>query len=218
MDFIQKIKKLYNLNSQRNGHDEAEIKKAEYILNLKLPVILRQFYLEVGSLAELKIDGLFINEDNHLIICFNEYINCTFYILPEDLEKENPNVYLKRCDNTSCVWSYFLDEFIMHNVFKYALHNLEYNAEWEINEAWNCGDYNREKDFEMMVKKWKPIEYRGKKTQTLFDDFYTIDYSEIIRIAWSGDHDCVIYYGTTYENKYNVFKEKIEHEFNIEGK
>ena len=39
-----------------------------------------------------------------------------------------------------------------------------------------------------------------------------MDYSELIDIGDCGDHDVTIRYGTSYEDKYLAFKEKIERE------
>ena len=226
MDFIRKIKKLYNLNSESSGRSESEIADAEYVLSVKIPPLLRRYYLEIGSLpapefAEtpallLSLNELFIN-DNYLVFYSGKHFGTEyFYILLDDLDKENPKIYMKN----GYIYTEYLDEFIQNIAFRHAIYSLKYTNKWKIRDAWNSGHYLHEKAYETMVKQWTKIRLRRREmnkrnkkyTEYTNDTFYTIDYSEIIDEGDSGDHDVTIEYGTSYEDRYIAFKEKIERE------
>jgi hypothetical protein len=103
MDYIQKIRTLYNL-SGNDGYSENEIIEAENKLNIKLPKVLREYYAILGKnevlnkthnvLYELnEIDPS--NDEEYLIFYEDNQGACIWGINKNDLENDNPEVYRK---------------------------------------------------------------------------------------------------------------------------
>ena len=126
MDYIQKIKLLYNLPENKDyGIDEKEIITMENNFNIKLPGKLREYYLKLGDneiindsfnhLLEIK-DIEFTDDGNFLVFYTeNQEVVC-WGINKNDLENENPKVYgTYDPDNLTEEW--FIDSETAENFF-----------------------------------------------------------------------------------------------------
>ncbi|MDR1199535.1 MAG: hypothetical protein LBK94_11105, partial [Prevotellaceae bacterium] len=103
MDHIQKIKLLYNLTKNKNhGISENEIVLMENNLKIKLPKILREYYLELGNNENINnsFNRLFepkeisFTEDKKYLVFYEENQGVVYWAINKnDMESDNPKVY-----------------------------------------------------------------------------------------------------------------------------
>jgi hypothetical protein len=124
MDYIQKIKLLYNLSENKdNGIDENEIIKVENNLGIKFPRILREYYLTIGNNENinnsfntlLKPKDIGFTEDSSYLVFYEENQGVVYWAVNRnELEYENPKVY-GNYDPNDLTQDWFIDSETMEN-------------------------------------------------------------------------------------------------------
>jgi hypothetical protein len=108
---FKEIKTLYDIIDNDYGIKEAEIVACEIRLGIKLPYVLRQYYLELGHHEELN------QSQNNLILPNKLNFNTEHYLI----------VYV---ENQGCVlWGIKRSDFKFHDPSVYALHEETWELE-----------------------------------------------------------------------------------------
>ena len=118
MNIFEKINLLYNLTGNY-GYSENEIIKAENKLEIKIPQILREYYLKLGKnknlnksfnrLLSINNEEIGFTDDKNYFVFYEEN-QCAAYwaINTKDMEKNNPKVF-RNYDPNNCVDEWLLD-------------------------------------------------------------------------------------------------------------
>ena len=143
MDYLQKIRLLYNLSDNKNfGIKNNVLVSVENNLGIKLPKILYDYYLQFGNNkkinkllppSEIKYSG----DGEYLIFreWDDKFVVSAFH--KNDLNKENPKVFSKFYpDNLTIGWhmvSETMDSFLLSMAYEKGLTNgLEFSAGYYI--------------------------------------------------------------------------------------
>ncbi|UPZ14966.1 SMI1/KNR4 family protein [Flavobacterium humidisoli] len=193
MNYIQKIKRLYNLSENENyGFSENQILDLEKTLNIKLPSKLREYYLELGKEENLNYshnrllkpeNEIGFSDDDYLVI-YEENQNVAFWgIKKEDLKEDNPPVYgnydtIEKSDweiETQTTDNFFL----FMAVFSGTLGGLQYN-----------GNYMGEIEPEIVKfveDNWKLVPEISRENQKVYtDEFY-----DVISLSFDQNNKCL---------------------------
>jgi hypothetical protein len=124
MDYIKKIEVLYNLPENKNyGIDENEIILAENNLKIKLPRILREYYLKLGKNKKINNSfnqllkpkqTKFTDGGNYLVFCEENQGVIYWAININDMENDNPKVY-STYDQNNSNQEWYIDSETMEN-------------------------------------------------------------------------------------------------------
>jgi hypothetical protein len=215
MDYIQKIKLLYNLSENKDyGFNEAEIIEIENCFKIKLPHILREYYLKLGKNEDinnsfnklLKPNETGFTEDNNYFVFYEENQAVVYWAINKhDFENENPKVY-GNYDPKDLTQDWFIDSETMEGFllsmayWNGVLGGLNYSANYS-NE--NSIDENIVKNIET---NWNEVQ--GITNQQL--RFFTNENKEIIALTNDLENKVNgIYIGTNDTEKYKQALEKI---------
>jgi hypothetical protein len=215
MDYIQKIKLLYNLPENYNyGIPENEIIAMENILKIKLPKILREYYLELGNnksinnsfnrLLEPKEIGF--TEDNKYLVFYEENQGVVYWAINKsDIGNEDPRVYASYYPN-DLTQEWFIDSETTENFllsmayWNGALEGLNFLANYSNDNGINNNTIKKiENNF---------TEINGITNQQL--RFFTDNDIGIIALTFESENKYNgIYIGTNNQETYKNILEKI---------
>lgn len=193
MNYIQKIKRLYNLSENENyGFSESEMLELEKTLETKLPSKFKEYYLELGKEENLNYsfnrllqpdDEIGFSDDDYLVF-YEENQNVAFWgIKKEDLKEDNPPVYgnydtIEKSDweiETQTTENFFL----FMAVFSGTLGGLQYN-----------GNYMGEIEPEIVKfveDNWKLVPEISRENQKVYtDEFY-----DVISLSFDQNNKCL---------------------------
>lgn len=193
MNYIQKIKRLYNLSENENyGFSESEMLELEKTLETKLPSKFKEYYLELGKEENLNYsfnrllqpdDEIGFSDDDYLVF-YEENQNVAFWgIKKEDLKEDNPPVYgnydtIEKSDweiETQTTENFFL----FMAVFSGTLGGLQYN-----------GNYMGEIEPEIVKfveDNWKLVPEISRENQKVYtDEFY-----DLISLSFDQNNKCL---------------------------
>ena len=208
MEIINNIKKLYGISDEENhGYDEKIVVELEKRLDITLPKVLRDYYLQLGKnlyvneteMLLMRIDGTslsynyvypFFSDDNYFCFCRDVEEKTFFGIRTNDLEKSNPIVYVKK--KTCSEWNviYELDKFLLFIAYENGvLGGLLYRGETKKRK------YRRKRKFfskSVSEETIKVIENNWKELYELSNlngtaRYFTNDNDEILRLHYVED-------------------------------
>lgn len=192
MNYIQKIKRLYNLSENENyGFSEDQIFNLEKKLNVNLPSKLKEYYLELGKEEKLnycfnrllKPENEIGFSDDDFLVFYEENQNVAFWgIKKEDLSKENPPVYGNYDTIEKSDWEIetetIEDFFLLMAVFNGTLGGLQFN-----------GNYLGEIDSQIVKfveENYTLVPNISRENQKVYtDDFY-----EVISLSFDQENNC----------------------------
>jgi hypothetical protein len=101
IDF-KKIRELYDINDNSFGLQETEIIECEDRLDLKLPEVLKEYYLQLGNHSGLNQTQdrlllphqLYLHDNGYLVFYEENQAVSIWGIKQQDLTLENPSVYI----------------------------------------------------------------------------------------------------------------------------
>jgi hypothetical protein len=102
MNYLGKIRRLFQLpEEESSGFSETEIAAVEQSLNIKLPAVLREYYLIIGKNEKvndshnklLGPDTIYFTEDRYLVFYEENQGVVQWGIKESDLSIGNPSVW-----------------------------------------------------------------------------------------------------------------------------
>lgn len=99
---FKEIRDLYGIGEENYGVPEKEIAEAEEKLSVRLPQVLKDYYLQLGGHEAINQtqdslllpSQLYFSEDGHLIFYAENQAVAVWGIKKADLTQENPPVYM----------------------------------------------------------------------------------------------------------------------------
>jgi hypothetical protein len=219
MDYIQRIKLLYNLPQNNTyGISENEIILMENNLKIKLPKILREYYLTLGNNKNINnsFNRLFepkeisFTEDGNYLVFYEENQGVVYWAINKnDMENENPRVY-GNYDPDDLTQDWFIDSETTDN---FLLSMAYWNG---VLEGLNfSANYSNDSGIESnIIKNIEDnfSEIKGITNQQL--RFFTDRNIEIIVLTFDTKYNYNgIYIGTNDEEAYKNIVEKINIEW-----
>jgi hypothetical protein len=215
MDYIQKIKLLYNLPENNNyAIPENEIIAMENNLKIKLPKILREYYLKLGN--NKMINNSFnrllepkeveFTENSKYLVFYEENQGVAYWAINRnDIENEDPKVYASY-DPNDLIQEWFIDSETVGNFlltmayWNGALEGLNFSANYSNDDGI---DNNAIKNIENNF-----TEIKGITNQLL--RFFTNNDIGIIALTFDSENKYNgIYIGTNNKEVYKKILEKI---------
>ncbi|KAF2079950.1 SMI1/KNR4 family protein [Flavobacterium sharifuzzamanii] len=192
MNYIQKIKRLYNLSENENyGFSENQILDLETRLNVKLPSKLKEYYLELGKEENLnycfnrllKPENEIGFSDDDFLVFYEENQNVAFWgIKREDLSLDNPPIYGNYDTIEKSDWEMETetteDFFLLMAVFNGTLGGLQFN-----------GNYLGEIDSEvvkLVEENYALVPEISRENQKI----YTADFYDVISLSFDQENNC----------------------------
>lgn len=213
MTIIQKIKRLYNLSENENhGFSQTEILDLEKKLEVKLPVKLKEYYLELGKEENLnysynrllKPDGeIGFSEDNYLVIYEENQVVAFWGIKKEDLKQDNPPVYGNYDTIEKSDWEIesqtIEDFFLWMAVYNGTLGGLQYNGNF-------FGEIDPE-TVKQIEERWMLVPEISRDNQKVFTD----NYYEMISLSFDQENNCTgAFIGTNDQERFDAILENLD--------
>ncbi|KAF2507268.1 SMI1/KNR4 family protein [Flavobacterium foetidum] len=213
MNYIQKIKRLYNLSENENyGFSEDEILRLEKNLETALPAKLKEYYLELGQEENLNYtynrllkpeNEIGFSEDDFLVI-YEENQNVAIWgIKKEDLKLKNPPVYGNYDTIEKSDWEVenqtTEDFFLMMAIYNGTFGGLRYNGNF-------IGEIDSE-IVKLVREKWTLVPEISRDNQKVYtDDFY-----DVISLSFDKNNNCTAaFIGTSDQNRFDDILDVIE--------
>ncbi|MFC4478553.1 SMI1/KNR4 family protein [Flavobacterium chungangensis] len=213
MNYIQKIKRLYNLSENENyGFSENQILDLEKKLEIKLPLKLKEYYLELGKEENLNYsfnrllkpeNEIGFSDDNFLVF-YEENQNVAFWgIKKEDLSKKNPPVYgnydtIEKSDweiETQTTENFFL----FMAVFSGTLGGLQFNGN-------HFGEIDSE-IVKLVEENYTLVPEISRENQKVYtDDFYFV-----ISLSFDQENNCTgAFIGSSNQERFDAILDNID--------
>ncbi|MEN2488692.1 SMI1/KNR4 family protein [Flavobacterium sp. B11] len=213
MNYIQKIKRLYNLSENENyGFSENEILDLETRLNVKLPSKLKEYYLELGKEENLnycfnrllKPENEIGFSDDDFLVFYEENQNVAFWgIKKEDLSQNNPPVYGNYDTIEKSDWEMETETtenfFVLMAVFNGTLGGLQFN-----------GNYLGEIDSQIVKiveKNYTLVPEISRENQKVYtDEFY-----EVISLSFDQENNCTgAFIGSSIQERFDAILDLVD--------
>lgn len=213
MNYIQKIKRLYDLSENKNyGFSENQILTLEKKLDIELPIKFKEYYLELGIEENLnysfnrllKPENEIGFSDDGFLVFYEEHQNAAFWgIKKEDLLQDNPPIYGNYDTIEKSHWeietSSIENFFLLMAVFNGTLGGLPYN-----------GNYFGEVDPEIVnfiAANYTLIPEISKENQKVYtDQFY-----DVISLSFDKDTNCSgAFIGTSNQERFDSILEQLD--------
>lgn len=213
MNYIQKIKRLYNLSESENfGFSEVEIQEIQEKLETQFPLKIKEYYLELGKQKSLnysynrllKPDTEIGFSDNGYLVFYEENQVVAFWgIKTEDLKLDNPPVWVNYDTIEKSGWILETKTtenfFLLMAVCNGTLGGLQYNGNF-------FGDVDAE-TVKCIEKHWASIEDVSTKNQKV----YTNDYKEVISLCFDDQYNCNgVFIGTSDQERFDTILDRLD--------
>jgi len=213
MNYIQKIKRLYNLSENESyGFSDDEIQELEKKLSIKLPLKLKEYYLELGKEENLNYsynrllnfkDEVEFSDDGYLIIYEENQVVAFWGIKKDDLSRDNPPVYGNYDTIEKSDWvietNTINDFFLLMAVYNGTFGGLKYNANF-----FGTIDANT---VSFVEKNWSIIKEISREDQRI----YTNDYYEVIILFFDDSNVCTgSFIGTSNQNRFDKMLDSLD--------
>ncbi|KAF2335832.1 SMI1/KNR4 family protein [Flavobacterium nitrogenifigens] len=213
MNYIQKIKRLYNLSENKNyGFSENQILDLEKTLNVKLPSKLKEYYLELGTEENLnycfnrllKPENEIGFSDDDFLVFYEENQNVAFWgIKKEDLSLENPPVYGNYDTIEKSDWEMEIETtenfFLLMAVFNGTLGGLQFN-----------GNYLGEIDSEivkLVEENYALVPEISRENQKV----YTADFYDVISLSFDQENNCTgAFIGSSDQERFDAILDLVD--------
>ena len=212
MNYIQKIKRLYNLSENENyGFSEAEILELEKDLEITLPIKLKEYYLELGKEENLnyvynrllKPEEVAFSEDDFLVI-YEENQNVAIWgIKNDDLKLDNPPGYGNYDTIERSEWEIETqtteDFFLFMGVYNGTLGGLQYNGNY-------IGDIDSA-IVKQVEENWTFVPEISRDNQKVYtDNFY-----DIISLSFDKNNNCTAsFIGSSNQERFDAILDIID--------
>lgn len=213
MNYIQKIKRLYNLSENENyGFSENQILDLEKTLEIKLPLKLKEYYLELGKEENLnysfnrllKPENEIGFSDDDFLVFYEENQNVAFWgIKKEDLSKENPPVYgnydtIEKSDweiETQTTENFFL----LMAVFSGTLGGLQFNGN-------HFGEIGSE-IVKLVEENYTLVPEISKENQKVYTDGFYV----VISLSFDKENNCTAaFIGSSNQERFDAILDNID--------
>lgn len=132
---FEKIRELYDIFDNSFGLSEHEILDCEIRLSITLPSILKEYYLQLGNNSQLNQTQYFLllpnkiyfDKGDHLIFYSENQGNAIWGIKREELNFENPQVYITY-DNDNWTSEGKLLDFLNAMAYLQSIFAFQFNA------------------------------------------------------------------------------------------
>lgn len=213
MNYIQKIKRLYNLSENENyGFSENQILDLEKKLEIKLPSQLKEYYLKLGKEENLnysfnrllKPENEIGFSDDDFLVFYEENQNVAFWgIKKEDLPKENPPVYgnydtIEKSDweiETQTTENFFL----LMAVFSGTLGGLQFNGN-------HFGEIDSE-IVKLVEENYTLVPEISRENQKVYTDGFYV----VISLSFDQENNCTAaFIGSSNQERFDAILENID--------
>lgn len=213
MNYIQKIKRLYNLSENENyGFSENQILDLEKTLEIKLPLKLKEYYLELGKEENLnysfnrllKPENEIGFSDDDFLVFYEENQNVAFWgIKKEDLSKENPPVYgnydtIEKSDweiETQTTENFFL----LMAVFSGTLGGLQFNGN-------HFGEIDSE-IVKLVEENYTLVPEISRENQKVYTDGFYV----VISLSFDQENNCTAaFIGSSNQERFDAILDNID--------
>lgn len=213
MNYLQKIKRLYNLSENENyGFSEAEIRALEKKLKTALPAKLKEYYLELGKEENLNYsfnrllkpeDEVDFSDDGYLVIYEENQVVAFWGIKKEDLKLDNPPVYGNYDTIEKSDWEIETqsteDFFLFMAVFSGTLGGLKYNGN-------HFGLIDSDK-VKFVENNWTLVPEISRDNQKV----YTNDFYDVISLSFDKEDNCTAaFIGTSDQDRFDSILDHID--------
>ncbi|WP_286971275.1 SMI1/KNR4 family protein [Flavobacterium sp. UBA4854] len=213
MNYIQKIKRLYNLSENENyGFSEDQILNLEKTLDVKLPSKFKEYYLELGKEENLnycfnrllKPENEIGFSDDDFLVFYEENQNVAFWgIKKEDLSQDNPPVYGNYDTIEKSDWEIetktIEDFFLLMTVFNGTLGGLQFNGNY-LGEIDSQIVKFVEENYTLVLE----ISRENQKVYT--DDFY-----EVISLSFDQVSNCTgAFIGSSDQERFDAVLDNMD--------
>ena len=132
---FNEIRELYDISDNSFGLSESEILDCELRLSITLPNILREYYLQLGDNKKLNQtqnflllpNKIYFDQSDHLIFYRENQGNSIWGIKREELNIENPQVYISY-DNNNWTFENRLLDFLTAMAYLQSIFAFQFNA------------------------------------------------------------------------------------------
>lgn len=204
MTYLEKIQRLYNVpENGYHGIPEVEITALEQRLNIKLPAVLRHYYLTLGDNESinkshnqlLNLNKVDLTDDGYFIFYEENQAVVQWGIKEEDLIVENPPVWGNYDTIQESDWQKETksteDFLLLMAVYNGTLGGLVYNA--------NSFSPVPSDAIALIQREWTEIPEISWEKQKI----YTDEYFAVISLSFGEDHQCdAIFIGTSQEDRF----------------
>lgn len=205
---FEKIRSLFDIYNNAFGFSNEEIKRAEVRLNIKFPLVLQQYYLQLGGNELInqsqnrlyKPDALLLEstpQGKFLIFYTENQGNVLWALKTHDLEKIDPPVFANygdtwelECNNSS--------DFLLSMAYLQSLFALPFNA--------NKIDISK-KNIALIKENWKEVEFTLKIWSARF---YQNTFNEIIAIFGKEDEERSLFIATKDKDSFYKITETLQ--------
>lgn len=216
---FKEIRDLYDIYDNSFGLTKQDIEESEERLSIKLPAVLREYYLQLGNhelnrkqdLLPYPSELRFTGKDEILLIYSENQGVSVCGVKKQDLGLENPPVYICLENNLppdNKVWEYenSLYDFLISNAYLQSLYVFPFSA----------NSISISTETERQVRKFWNNTHR--KTKIWGTKFYQNDFCEVLGIL-KVDAQTDLYIATKTVNRLKEICEKLNCEweyYNIE--
>lgn len=213
MDYLQKIRRLYNLPKEESlGFSEGEISAVEDRLNVHLPEELKNYYLTLGKNEKINYSynrllkpkkEISFSKDRYLMIFEENQSVVSWGIKEEDLSLDNPPVWGNSGTEEDPAWyletNSLADFFLLMAVYNGTFGGLKYNANY-------FGEVDS-KTVQSIEENWilvPEISYEKQKV-------YTRNFYDIVSVSIDDDDKCsAVFIGSSDQSYFDKILDKIE--------
>ena len=206
------IRNLYDIEENSFGFSENEITKCEESLSLQLPIVLREYYLQLGNHDfNYKQDKLltpselcFVCEEYLLIYTENQGVSI-WGIKKQDLKLDNPPVYIcleNNIPSNNNIWEYenTLYDFLIAVAYLQSRFVFSYSAN---------SIYISKKTEQFIRENWKSTDIKTKIWGT---EFFQNDLNEVLAIL-NAENQTDLFVSTKTEERLREIDEILEIEW-----
>lgn len=203
-DFLE-IRNLFDVSDNSYGYSESQIVDSENYLGKRLPVILRQYFLQFGKNQEINQtqdnlvlpSELEVYEDGFVVIYSENQVVWQAGIKFSDFYQDNPNVYLSYDQQN---WSFEIGDlynFLIAESFLQALFALPFNA--------NSCDVGSEKE-SFIRENWKESKFKSYLWGT---EFFQNAENEILALM-KNENQVDLFIATNSKERFIELNEKLQ--------
>ncbi|WP_286968868.1 SMI1/KNR4 family protein [Flavobacterium sp. UBA4854] len=213
MNYIRKIKRLYNLSENENyGFSEDQILDLEKTLDVKLPSKFKEYYLELGKEEKLNYaynrllkpeNEIGFSDDDFLVFYEENQVVAFWGIKKEDLKLNNPPVYGNYDTIEKSDWEIetktIEDFFLLMAVFNGTLGGLQFN-----------GNYLGEIDSQIVKfveENYTLVPNISRENQKVYtDDFY-----DVISLSFDQENYCTgAFIGSSDQERFDAILDLVD--------
>ncbi|WP_300671987.1 SMI1/KNR4 family protein [Soonwooa sp.] len=213
MTSADKIRRLYDLPKNENfGFKEAEINESEKLLNIKLPLELKNYYLTLGKVEALNYSynrllkpnkEIGFSNDRYLVFYEENQVVVYWGIKEVDLKLDNPPVWGNYGAPDEPDWhieTNTIDSFfLLMAVYNGTFGGLKYNANY-------FGNVQVE-TVKTIEKNWKIVPEISWAKQKV----YTDNFNEVLSLSFDDQNNCNgIFIGTSNQERFDKILDSFE--------